>query len=454
MTREAATDERPAVSKPVAALAAALDEAGIRYCHWKSNEALERSLRGENDLDVLIDRTQATRFAAVLLDLGFVAAQSPPTKEIPGIWDFYAFQEGRPLHVHAHSHLVAGDDATKNFRIPIERAFLASVRKESLLPMPSPEFEYLVFVIRMTVKHCPWDSLAGRKGRLTASEQRELAWLERRIDRAKLDEVLIQHLPFVPVELFNQCHDAISPSAGFAKRARAGRRMLVALRAQGTRSLSADLALRIWRRTMSRSDRKRRPIQGGLIVAVVGGDGSGKSTAVDLLVEMLQRDLATKRLHLGKPPSTLLSKTIRFLARRMWPSSLRGPLGSVLLARDRHHAYMTARRACAAGSIVICDRFPLGLLRTMDGPRTHEGWAHPVESRYYRQLLPPDLLVVMRVDPATAVSRRPDQEASFVERRAAEVWATEWPNWALVIDAGRPLEEVAAEVRQKVWGAL
>ncbi len=40
-------------------LCQALAEEGISYCHWKSNNALDRSASGDNDLDLLVSRTDA-----------------------------------------------------------------------------------------------------------------------------------------------------------------------------------------------------------------------------------------------------------------------------------------------------------------------------------------------------------------------------------------------------------
>ncbi len=43
-----------------------LDLQGIAYCHWKSNEALDRSASGDNDLDLLVARRGVQRFTEVL----------------------------------------------------------------------------------------------------------------------------------------------------------------------------------------------------------------------------------------------------------------------------------------------------------------------------------------------------------------------------------------------------
>lgn len=66
------------------ALAGALDEAQIPYCHFKSNEALDRSMRGEADLDLLIGAEGAQSFSQILLRLGFKEARLAAAREVPG----------------------------------------------------------------------------------------------------------------------------------------------------------------------------------------------------------------------------------------------------------------------------------------------------------------------------------------------------------------------------------
>ena len=48
-------------------LVQALDSAGVRYCHWKSNVALARAARGDSDLDLLVDRVGIAAFLETLL---------------------------------------------------------------------------------------------------------------------------------------------------------------------------------------------------------------------------------------------------------------------------------------------------------------------------------------------------------------------------------------------------
>jgi len=139
----------------------------------------------------------------------------------------------------------------------------------------------------------------------------------------------------------------------------------------------------------------------------------------------------------------------------------------VTTSRDRYLSYVRARRFASEGGIVVADRFPVPQVTLMDGPatfwvprlrdrsRTVELLAR-LEGRYYEKITSPDVLIVLRVDPDVAVQRRHGSEgADFVHRRADEVWRLDWSGTpAIVIDAGRPKDDVLAEVKAAIWEAL
>lgn len=482
-------------SKPlvlIVSLLGALDDADIRYCHWKSNEAIDRSLSGENDLDLLIARCDGLRFNAVLYALGFRLARPSSDRQVPGMIDFFGLDEisGRIVHVQAHYQLVLGDDMTKNFRLPFEDAYLESRRFDGLIAVPGPNFELLVFVLRMVVKHCPWDAQLSLKGRLTASERRELEYLVMRSDQSEVEVLRSRYVPDVSADLLARCRAAIEPDSGHVIRAATGRRLLRALEPIGRRSNRSDLRLRVWRRFRRRRQdgrpaSRRRIDSGGLLVGMVGGDGSGKSSAVAALGATFSRHFPTYTHHLGKPPRSLLTRLSRWPMRRLpkvggqsltslpaWTDfeALGFPghaymIWHLLIARDRYREYRRARRSAAKGAIVICDRFPLADVKSMDCPRGAHlpglerrpmaRWLAAIEARYYRRIVAPDLLVVLRVEPTIAVARRAEQDADFVRRRADEVWRHDWTRQrAVVIDSSQPHDAVLADVHDVVWRAL
>ncbi|MFA9432465.1 hypothetical protein [Egicoccus sp. AB-alg2] len=473
----------------VAELAAGLRDAGVRYCHWKSNEAIARSLSGDNDLDLLVAPEDAGRFLAVLHGLGFRAASPPPGRHVPGIVDLFGLDDatGRVVHAQAHFRLVVGDDMTKNVDLPLVAAYLDSCRHDGVLPLPSPEFEYLVLLVRMGLKHCAVSSQLVRQGRPTASERRELAQLEADVDPAEVERLRATHLPELSPALLRSLRHALAPDADRLTRARAGRRLLRALAGYARRPLHQDLLLRVgkraWRPIRGRlpgGDPRRRPAAGGLMVAVLGGDGAGKSTTVGTLATALGGVLVTRTGHLGKPPRSLLTRVGRRMVRLVdggappvttpdTPSSAFPGHGTlvwhVLTARDRARERRRLHRAVAAGEVVVCDRHPLPMLRTMDGPRIARipdlqrrplaRWLARAEARYYRRMPPPDLLLVLRASPDVALKRRPEQDRDFVRRRAEEIDRVPWRGRnVVVVDADRPLKEVQRVAARAVWDRL
>lgn len=505
--RDAATPEAPGGA---ADLAEALDlvetlcfelaAEGVVYCHWKSNDLLGRALCGESDLDLLVRRQDAERFEETIHRLGFRDVEAPPLRRVPGVFHSYGLDapSGRLVHIHAHYELVLGDDTTKNYRLPIEDAYLASAEQGPWMPVPSPEHEFIVFVLRMVLKHATWDAIVSAKGRLSDAEVAELGYLTERADLHRGGAILHEHLPMVDGALFDRCLWSLRPGTSRWFSIRTAHRVERALSPYARRRHGADSVVRLWRRcriVVRRHLLRRRPPRGGLVaggavVAVVGGDGAGKSTAVAELSGWLSGHVATTTVHLGKPRRSVTSSIVQGLWRGSARGVVRGPSVSgatlaasdgtsmtlrgrmrlvrqVTVARDRYLESRRAHRAAARGSIVIADRYPVPEIRLMDGPLASKmlttpgagravGFLARLERRYYERIRDPDVLIVLRVSPQVAVERRRGiDDEDVVRRRSEEIRDVDWHRIsAIVIDADRPEHEVLAEVRSALWSRL
>jgi thymidylate kinase len=486
----------------VSQLCRELDEENVAYCHWKSNEGLDRSAMADNDLDLLVSRSDSQKFEAVLRRLGFKEARLPRWKELPGIWHAYSLdhESGKLVHVHAHYELVIGDDMTKNYHLPIEEPYLASAVREEPFRIPAPEFELALLVLRMVLKHSSWDAIVSLQGSLSASEQRELADLLGRVDPNDAFATLHRCLPLVDRELWGRCLRSVQAGASLRLRVGTARRLQRALAVCSRRRQALDTYLKLWRRgrtfvrrrVLRRRAEPKRLGRAGLLVAIVGGDGAGKSTAVADLTGWLGKDFLVTSVHLGKPPRSMLSAVAKGMMTAaasvkraptpsgrvlratvagsdggtMSPRNRARLLWEVLTARDRYRTYRRARRAASNGALVVCDRFPLAEIRLMDGA-VSAGMSDPSrwgglvssladrERRYYERITYPDLLIVMRVDPDIAVQRRRDDPEAILRPRSEEIWGIDWSGTpAVVVDAGRQKTEVLLEIRSLVWSRL
>jgi thymidylate kinase len=488
----------------IATLCRSLDVERVRYCHWKSNEAIARSESGENDLDLLVSRADAERFEAILRRLGFKDVRQPRWKLLPGVYHSYGVdpETGALVHIHAHYQLVVGDDMTKNIHLPVEEAYLASSRQDRTFMVPAPAFELAVFLIRMTVKHCTWDAFVTFQGALSRSERQELKDLLGRVDLSEVWEIAEAHFPFISRDLWERCLRAVEPGSSRWFRIRTASRLQRTLSGWSRRPPALDTWVRMWRRVRTVVRRKivrRGPIKntlasGGALIAIVGGDGAGKSTAVDSLSRWLASEqIDVHTVHMGKPRWSPLTAVVKSLLKmvaatkrtstssaKALRSSLvaadegrmtlrnRARLGwEVLTARDRYRTYRRARRLASNGAVVLCDRYPLPQVSLMDGavtarmkdPARWGRWARSLatlERRYYDRISSPDMLFVLRVDPDVAVERKRGVEPeSSVRPRSEEIWRIDWRETpAIVIEAASPKDRVLSELRSAIWSRL
>lgn len=353
----------------------------------------------------------------------------------------------------------------------------------------------MVFAMRMVLKHSTWDAILGGQGTLSASERQELAYLQAYADIARTHGIVQQYLPYVGATLFDDCLQSLQPRCPAWTRVRVGQQLQASLRALARRSQGTDAWLKLWRRANRAVQRRvfgrvprKRMVGGGLMVAVIGGDGAGKSTAVEGLNAWLSKDFDTVQVHLGKPPWSLSTVIVRGLLKigRLLglypfvrvPVMYGSPAGSVAFpgypwllrevctARDRYLTYVKARRQANHGRIAICDRFPVPQVTLMDGPQAERmtsagprNWLVRLltawEKRYYRSIVLPELLVVLRIHPEIAVKRKPDEDAASVRARSSEIWHQDWQGTtAHVIDAGRSQAEVLSDLKSLLWSQL
>jgi thymidylate kinase len=225
-------------------------------------------------------------------------------------------------------------------------------------------------------------------------------------------------------------------------------------------------------------------VSGGLFIAIVGGDGAGKTTLVDELFRWLSEKFEVEKLHMGKPRWSWITIALRGLLKigttlrlyrfegDIYEESFQAHglpwfIRAACTARDRYLTYLRGRRLSSNGKLVICDRFSFPGFMQMDGPECLQaltylkkaGWFHNlltrIELSYYEQIKLPDLLIILKVDPEIAVRRKNDESEVSTYARTTEVWNLDWrEKTSFVLDANLPKEEVLAQARAIVWSHL
>jgi hypothetical protein len=492
------------------ALLDAFHAEGVRYCHWKSSEHVLAGLAGQTDLDILIDRSQAGLAQDILARTGFKRFAATIGMGYPAIEDHIALDRatGTLLHCHTHYRLVAGERHLKGLQLPWENQFLETRvwDPEHQIFLVDPNLELLTLLVRAAVKLQASDlvsQLFGRRyvrGGLVA----EYEWLSSRVDRARVLELGRELLGPDVERPLAELIDLPVTTGGLLEFRRAARKELDRFRTYGRLTAFGLQALRGLAWTVAGVNRKLlrspRPLRrtipsGGLVVAFLGSDGSGKSTLVREIGRTYASKIDVYRVYFGSGdgPTSLLRLPLR-VARRLYVRVVRGPrqgprmgtvpasarsakrgaagLGRLLwglsLAREKGRRLQSAWRARSLGMLVLADRFPqTQVLGFNDGPLLSDlqhspgriaRWFASREARAYQwaNRYPPDLVIRLNVSPPVAVARKPEMTLEEVTRRVQAVRSLTFGPGAKVVDldADRPLEEVLREVKWTIWIAI
>ena len=226
----------------------------------------------------------------------------------------------------------------------------------------------------------------------------------------------------------------------------------------------------------------------GLVVAVIGPDGSGKSTLCRELAASYAAEREVESIYFGSGdgPSSALRWPLKVARRtvlgrkgetarkeaveRHAPATMQGPraLWALTLGQEKRAKLRRAAELRRQGALVVCDRYPqVQVPGCIDGPLLAE-WRSST-SRIKRAMAeheavayeeaaasPPDVVIRLGVDDATLQQRRPDHDATDLQRRRTIVQELRFdaPGGVVDIDSGQSVAEVIADARRAVERCL
>lgn len=215
------------------------------------------------------------------------------------------------------------------------------------------------------------------------------------------------------------------------------------------------------------------------LIAVIGSDGSGKSTVCEHLIDYVKQYGPAVRVHLGKQAGNVgravaqlpflgnsFGKAIERNTKKVKSAKSRLSLLPALviftfvLRRLLRFRRMLAFRR--KGLIVLADRFPQAQI-----PGAYDGTAFPVivnGSPFVKWLADrervafqwmaghkPDLVIKLHVDLDVACARKPDHRRASLEKKVAVTSLLTFEGAQLVdIDANKPIDEVLSAVEKAV----
>jgi dTMP kinase len=196
----------------------------------------------------------------------------------------------------------------------------------------------------------------------------------------------------------------------------------------------------------------------GVFVCLEGGEGGGKSTQARLLASRLAQ-LGYHPVLTFEPGDTAVGKEIRRIVLDPATGELSDRTEMLLYAADKaEHVDTIVLPALERGEVVITDRYVDSTLAYQGAGRTLVVDEVERVARWATRDLRPHLTVVLDLEPEHGLGRFAERDRIEGEgpefhdrvRAAFLAMATGDPDHYVVLDARRPVDEIAAEV----WGRV
>lgn len=484
-----------------------LDAKKIRYCHFKSNEHLDAAVQGNTDLDLLFEESRKEEVVTALNKSGFVRYKAVALREYPGIDDYLGIdsETGKLVHVHAHFRLLAGETGVKSYHFPWEKEFLAKRQWDEgcRIYRSAYSHEMVLLMIRAGLKQTHNDTLRSFLGLKDKGAKtqicREYIWLRERVEKKELADSAKELIGDEVVNPINELYDRgfdkqsltafLESGKGYLSHCRRMGRAESIYRKIGVFSLKVFRYFRIFKFP------KYRTTEGnGVIIAVLGPDGVGKSTQTRQISKTIARKVDVLSLYMGSGkgrgslerfPLMVISNCGRRLGklfRRIFRKEREGvkqarqgfrsrTIGQpyhlawgLMLALERRKKLRRIAKAKARGFIIVCDRYPqTEIMGYNDGPllATYRQSKIPglrqlaeFEKSTYEsaQKIAPDIVLKLFCKIEVLAKRRPELDVSRIEMKQEGIRALRYSEKTIVfeIDASKGETEVFVEMMERV----
>ena len=479
----------------------AFDENGINYCHWKSNEHLGEALDGDTDLDVLFDPAQRSDLERIFSECGLKRFRATPQMQYNAIEDYIGFDQetAKIWHVHTHYRMTLGEKHLKGYTITPWGPILLKdrIRVEEGIWTSDPSDELVLLMCRIALKLRKRD--IGQK--LGKDDRVELAWLKERVSKENLSDAAGRMLEEKSKKIVLSLYDADLKKKGqFKKLQRVLRKEFkpfTAYSRYGSWRARTDREI-FWlyggikRRLGLASYVANRRISpsGGLVVAILGCDGAGKSTTISYIKKEFRKKLDVASIYLGSGDgsSSLLRKPMKLVARKVGGKgvghavekeyaekkkvslksrlySLAKIIWAVTLAKEKKKKQRQMVKARNNGLLVITDRYPqTNMAGAGDGPllsryqksrgllKKISDWEYNIYKSFATNA--PDLAIKLMVPTEVAIERKPEMTVEEIENKKNIVMSLDISEHTAVIDTSRPFEITRGEVMREIWNLI
>ena len=359
-----------------------LDIESIPYVSWKNNHQLSSAISGELDLDIFVPIGFRAAVMRTASKQAWVRLENP-VAYFPWVTHLFTLDENqKSFHIHVYFKVVTGESWIKEYILPLDDLLIGNrVRSaDGRLWILNERAQAYIFAIRHLLKA---GSISSRWLYLREIESYQIEWN----GCHQSENALIN---WGPVLLNDYIHssglDGMSfdlPPVGVAMRFRFS---LSPFLRYPWWSLPAFRLVSFFSRLQNKLFLKRKKIfpNGGLVLAISGVDGSGKTSMLNEVDRVLASFLTVRRFSLGRPQGSVLEAIRRLIRRVDSPRaygnsengvdyvkkslSTKAAISAAALSLLRLRMAKNAVKSAANGQLALVDRWPTDVLGMMDGP--------------------------------------------------------------------------------------
>lgn len=444
-----------------------LNQKNIKYCSWKGNSGLFKSFNGEKDFDLLVSIDDKEAFKKILSSFNYKKRYSTFDKIYAGTEDYIGIDStnGKMFHLHVYYKLIIGKKFKKNYRIPIEELVLSTSILDENYPIKiiKTEIELLLRIIRIFLKIEPQKSIY--KKMLSSKIYHEFELLNNKIDNLVFNKYAEHLFPEISL-LFKQISEKKLENYSIYRMVKNKIKIMGFLkryRIYSEREIQKESKIR----KIANNHSKSWTSPGGLSIAFVGADGSGKSSTVSNIENWLGWKLWVRTAYMGIPKN-ISWKVLDYLIKVTkklnfgFLKNILDIIRSLFAAKSRYKNYVKFEMKKNQGAIVLFDRYPMNefwsMEKPMDGPRLvgHKKW-DIVEKNIYDKIDKPDYVIILKVSVDDALERKNKKNTELDELKitkkieGVEKLIKKNMERHIVIDTSNGQRETLLEIKRHLW---
>ncbi|MBQ7595208.1 MAG: hypothetical protein IJU45_00930 [Clostridia bacterium] len=450
-----------------------LNKSNIRYLLWKGNNHFKDGLCGKGDVDMLVHRDDRQKVHSVLKTMLFLNPETQAFSRHDDIEDFIGFdsQTGTLIHLHLHFNIVFGKKNVDEYSfVPTEKCFDLCVKSDGF-NLQDPAVEYLILLCRVYT------------GALTNAEKisENTSYLKSRISRESFTQAsqkcgLSQKEAETVFDFIESNQSDISCLSDILNSLIKKNSAHASLKYY-KRKIQYILYKKLFKNSVKIFTKKSLK-NGGRLIAFVGQDGAGKSTAAKDVLRWLRWKLEARKFYLGSGEHyfSVQKKLTKLIPNK---GIFRIPVALLVVSDNKNNArrvYKTikkAKRYSTNGGIAVFDRFPQTVYAGINdsakiranylnktnnkAARAYMLRAAKKEEKYIEKAVEtaPDLLIKLMLSVEESLRRKPDEKAEGIARKHEIIKELSFGAKEIhTVDVTQNYDDELIEIKNIIWNNI